>query len=212
MSNDAAPTTPAPPPELIHVDMSPEDMFPETPTEDGSNVPLGGGTGMNDPKDHVPLWLFRKTNELTGAEVRKLFLQTPHEALRGVLDFCSATRVTAFALLRTTSVPHVRPPIVRKILKSRVVSMIVSQLDLVPRELMEFAVAQLRAQSEALIVRERQLARIKLADEVSSHVSDVLKDGLLRTDAPFREGADYAGRRTIAVWTGDGDVTGEPEF
>lgn len=189
--------------------MRPEDMFPTSP-DDAS----GAGAGMRDPGDHRPNWLYRATEELSIADVRRIFLPSPHEALKKVLDFCSNERGEAglkHMHVGTRGVPPVTP---RTGLRGWVTRKACSFLDLVTRESSDRAAEVLRDEYNVFVLKERYVTRQNFSDEVHAKAKEILDAISPRIDAQAHEGKSFSGRRMIAVWSGlkEPEADDAPEF
>jgi len=196
-----------------HLDMKPEDMFPETPIEPFT-APLGGGTGMKPPKDHVPSWLYRLTEELSPDDVRRLFIPMPHEAFRKFIAWCQEQRGEAGVRLLKIAAAWVQPPRPRWGLRGWISTQACRHLHLVTREQADYELAMQKSEHEAVTAKARLFARQVFVDDVAAKAEQILGDLFPRPNAEVREGKDYADRRVLAVWTGR-ESPGEedkPEF
>lgn len=195
-TTEPAPAVAPPTSVMAELKMRPEDMFPESPPGQGDMRNLS----QRDPVDRRPPWLYRLTEELTGPEVRKLFIPTPHETVQRLLRFIEKNvgedRERA---LHVPGVPVVRPK-PRTALVWRVLDRVAHTLGYVPASMAEYAAACERAEGQRVGAWERLQGRVDFALDLHARAREILSGIFPHLEAETREGKNFRGRRTIAVW------------
>jgi hypothetical protein len=204
-----------------HLDMRPEELFPD----DGPPVDQATLANMfmsrepdNGPREQ---WLFRLTNELTPADVLKLFQTPAHLVTRKILASLDELYGKKAVQLRETGIPDVDlryvPP--RRGRLGRLGARLAERfLDMVPRSEVQFERDHARVQLQSRANRAALEAVIGIVSELRDIVTDVDVKIFPGTKAPTREGASWRGDRSVAVWAGvDAEgkptaPTSEPEF
>jgi hypothetical protein len=205
----------------IHLDMKPSEMFPETgETTDKATL---ANMFMSKEPDSGPReqWLFRLTNELTPADVLRLFQTPAHLVTRKILASIDELYGKKSVRLLETGIPgvdvrYVHPKHGR--LRRLAVRFAEKSLDMVPRAELQFERDQNRNQLQARANRAALEAVINIVGELRDIVVDVENRIFPGVKAATREGASWRGDRCVAVWGGVDAVgrvtepTGEPEF
>ncbi len=206
----APPETPAPTSVLAELGIRPGDMFPESPPGQGDMRNMAA----REPVDHRPPWLYRRTEELTVEEVRKLFIPTPHETLRRLLIFIEQTVGTDRDKRRGAgAVGAVATPKKRGRLQ-QLLDRAAARVGYVPADVSEYLVACARTEGEALSRVSTIDGRVELALEVHAKARSLLAGLFPQVDAQTREGKNHRGHRMVAVWADplNPDPTEEPEW
>lgn len=195
---------------MAELNMKPEEMFPESEPGKGDMRNLS----QRDPVDRRPPWLYRLTEELTGPEVRKLFIPTPHETVQRLLRFIEKNVGDDRERGTHVETPPVVKPRVRRGRLWGVVDRVATRLGYVQRDVADFAVACARAEGQRLAAWERIQGRVEFGVELHAKARELLESIFPHLEAETREGKNFRGRRAIAVWADPQSPvpTEEPEW
>jgi hypothetical protein len=211
MTNSAV----APAPEARpHLDMKPEEMFPETPG--------GGGTAglvnqfNHDAPDDGPRdqWVYRITKEMTPAEVLRLFQIAPHALTRKMLEAIDDLYGNVAVKLLNAPIPGIdqtyRHPKSPSRLRRLAEHLADRFLDMVPRAELNFERNRFTMQEKYREARATLEGATAMAGELRDRVVAIERRIFPGVKAATREGQTWRGERMVAVWAGIDEQTGDP--
>ena len=199
-----------------HLDMKPEDMFPETtdPAEQASlKATLANPFFVDAPDDGPrPKWLMRLTRELQPAEVLRLFQPPAHLITRRALAVIDEIYGEMAVKLLEAGIPNVegsyRHP-ARGRLRRLAERFADRFLDMVPRGEMEFHRNQFLLQQQARAARAALQGAQDMVGTLRDKIVEIEARIFPGLKAAVREGESFRGERTVAVWGGV-DEAGRP--
>lgn len=208
--------------ERPHLDMKPEDMFPDDGKVDVSTLI---NMFSHDEPDDGPRdsWIYRVTQELQEAEVLRLFQVAPHLITRRVTAAIDEVYGNMAARLLKAPIPGADARYVHPRSRSRLRRLAERFadrfLDMVPRAQLEFERKLFKAQLDYREARAKIQGAVDMSGDLRDKVVEIERRIFPAMKAPTRVGKTWRGERVVAVWAGIDEDTGkstepttEPKF